>query len=750
MRTIQLGDALLSAAVDDGRRKFLKMGVSIGAAVGGGLLLGVSLPVAGAGAKDAKSAAALIGDGTGAVAPGGFAPNAFVQIDPSGQVTLTMPKIEMGQGTFTSIPMLIAEELEVSLDAVLLVHALPDENLFKDTLLGIQLTGASTSIRYAWEPMRKAGATARTVLIAAAAKKWGVTPASCHAEKGEVVHAPSGRRIGYGQLVAIAATLPVPKEVTLKDPKDFKLIGTPAKRLDSPGKINGSAKFGFDVRLPGMIYAAIVNCPVFGGTVRTVDDSAAMKIAGVRRVVKVDNAVAVIADHTWAAKSGAAALKITWAEGAGAAYSSATNMRDMKAASKTKGATARKDGDVEKAFKESKTHVSAAYEQPLLAHAPMEPVNCAVSVRADGCDIWTGTQVPTRAIAAAMVITGLPADKIKLHSHLIGGSFGRRLEVDFIEQALKIGKQVGTPVKVTWSREEDIQHEMYRPSYYDTISAALDAQGMPVAWQHRVVGGSILARYLPAWFKDGLDIDAVEGAANMPYAIPNQLVDYVRHDPLNIPITFWRGVGVTHSIFVVESFMDELAAKAKIDPVAYRLALLDKEPRAKHVLDVASKMSDWHTALPKGRGRGTSVLHAFGSFLGMVVDASVNAAGEVTVHRVFCAVDCGMVVNPDTIVAQIESGVIYGITAALYSEITISKGRVEQSNFTDYRILRINETPKIEVHIVKSAEAPGGIGEPGTVALGPALANAIYAATGKRIRKLPIAAQLAGKRSKAA
>ncbi len=729
---------------DAKRRSFLKIGVSVSAAVGGGLLLGVNFPLAFA-ADASKIHRSIISDGTEVPPNGMFAPNAFVQIDDTGKVTLIMPKIEMGQGTFTSIPMLIAEELEVSLDSVHLAHALPNEKLFADTLLGIQLTGASTSIRYAWDPMRKAGATARVVLIAAAAQKWKVDPSSCHAEKGEVVHKPTGRRIGYGKLVALAATLPVPKEVKLKDPKDFKLIGTPAKRLDSPEKINGAAKFGLDVRLPGMAYAAIVNSPVFGGKPLSVDDSAAKKIPGVRKVIKIDNAVAVIADHTWAARSGALALKITWNEGQGANYSSETVVQDLKKAMTKKAAVARKDGDVAQGFRTAKTRVDAIYEQPFLSHAAMEPVNCTVSVRSDGCDIWVGTQVPTRAIDTAVAITGLPAEKIKLHGHLIGGSFGRRLEPDFIGQALKIGKQVASPVKVTWSREEDIQHDMYRPYYYDTISAGLDEHGKPIAWQHRVAGASILARYFPSWYKDGLDPDAVEGAQNIPYDVPNQLVDYVHQDPMEVPTTFWRGVGVTHSIFVVESFIDELAAKARIDPVAYRSSLLGKEPRAKNVLETAAKMANWDKPLPKGQGRGISVMHAFGSFLGMVVEVTIKPDGAVAVNRVVCAVDCGMVVNPDTIEAQIESGVIYGITSALYSEITIKKGRVEQTNFSDYRVLRMEETPKIEVHIVKSSEAPGGIGEPGTVALQPALANAIFAATGKRIRKLPIAEQLAKK-----
>jgi len=723
------------------RRTFLKLGVSVGAAVGGGLLLGFSLPAASQGeAPQGKSV--IGGDGNEAPQSGVFEPNAFVQIDAAGKVTLIIPKVEMGQGIYTSIPMLIAEELEVPLDSVVIDHAPPNEKLFMDPLLGGQLTGGSTSIRYAWEPMRKAGATARVMLISAAAQQWQVDPATCHAEKGEVVHAASSRRIGYGQLVDAAAKLPAPQNVPLKDPKDFKLIGTAAKRLDSPEKVDGTAMFGLDVRVPGMVYAAIVNSPVFGGTLASVDDTNAKKIPGVRQVIRLDNGVAVIGDHTWAAKRGAAALDIKWNEGRGADFSTAKVVQQLAEASKRDGAVARKDGDVKKGFNDAKTRVDAVYQQPFLAHAIMEPVNCTVSVRADGCDIWVGTQVPTRAVDTAVKITGLTADKITVHNHLLGGGFGRRLETDFIAQALKVGKQVSTPVKVTYTREEDVQHDMYRPSYYDVISAGLDASGKPVAWQHRIVGSSVMARFAPPAFKNGLDPDAVEVAADLPYDLPNQFIDYVRQEPMDVPTAFWRGVGPTRGTFVVESFMDELAAQAKVDPVKYRHDLLGKTPRAQNVLDVAAREAGWGNTPPKGQGRGVSVMHAFGSFFGMVVDVTVNGDGEVAVNRVVCAVDCGMVVNPNTIEAQIQGGIIFGITAALYSEITIKDGRVEQSNFTDYRMLRIDQTPPIEVHIVKSSEAPGGIGEPGTAALAPALTNAIFSATGKRLRQLPVGRQL--------
>jgi isoquinoline 1-oxidoreductase beta subunit len=721
------------------RRTFLKFGVTVGAATGGGLLLGFSMPAA---SQDQKAGTSVIGgDGVETPQSGVFAPNAFIQIDTAGKVTLVMPKVEMGQGIYTSIPMLIAEELEVSLDSVTLDHAPPNAKLFTDPLLGGQLTGGSTSIRYAWQPMREAGAAARTVLISAAAQQWQVDPASCHAQAGQVIHAASNRSTGYGQLVEAAAKLPAPQNVKLKDPKDFKLIGTPVKRLDSPEKVDGSAMFGLDVRVPGMVYAAIANCPVFGGTLASVDDTHAKTIPGVRQVVRIDNAVAVIGDHTWAAKRGLQALVIEWNEGAGATLGMQQIVDDLAQASQRNGAVARKDGDVANAFANAKTRVDAVYQQPFLAHATMEPVNCTVHVRPDGCDVWLGSQVPTRVVDAAVAVTGLPADRIFVHNHLIGGGFGRRLEFDMVTQAVKIAKQVSAPVKVLWTREEDIQHDMYRPYYYDRISAGLDANGKPVAWQHRIVGSSVLARFAPPAFKNGLDPDAVEVSADLPYDLPNQLIDYVRQEPRTVPTAFWRGVGPTRGTFVVESFIDELAAQAKVDPVKYRRDLLGKTPRALNVLNTVAQAANWGSAVPTGQGRGVSVMHAFGSFFAIIVDVAVEQ-GEVAVKRVVCAVDCGMVVNPDTIEAQVQGGIIFGITAALYSQITIKNGRVEQNNFTDYRMLRIDQTPPIEVHIVKSGEAPGGIGEPGTAALAPALTNAIYAATGKRLRQLPVGSQL--------
>ena len=728
------------------RRTFLKLGLTVGLAAGGGMLIGFGMPAkadekAGADAPGAASGSVVAGDGEVAPASDLFAPNAFVRIDKTGVVSLVIPKVEMGQGVYTSIPMLLAEELEVPLDAVRIEHAPPDAKLFSDPLLGGQLTGGSTSIRYAWKPLREAGATARTMLVSAAAQQWSVDPSSCHAEGGAVVHAASGRRANYGDLVDAAAKLPVPQNVAIKDPKDFKLVGRATNRIDSHEKVNGVAQFGLDVRLPDMVYAAIVNSPVLGGTLVSVDDSVALKTPGVKQVVRIDNAVAVVGAHTWAAKAGASALKIEWHDGGHGAVSTRDLVDDLARASQRAGGVARKDGDVDKAFGQAVKKIDVVYEQPFLAHATMEPINCTVWVKPDSCEIWVGTQVPTRAVDIASKVTGLPLDKITLHNFLLGGGFGRRLEVDAIEQAVKIGKQVNAPVKVVYTREEDVQHDMYRPYYYDRISAGLDANHRPIAWKHRIVGSSILARFAPPAYQNGVDPDAVEVASNLPYDLPNQFVDYVRQEPRAVPTAFWRGVGPTRSTFVVESFIDELAHEAKADPVEYRRGLLTKSPRALYVLNVAAKEGNWGAPLKKNQGRGISVMNAFGSYFSIVMEVTVEN-GQVKVDRAVCAVDCGHAVNPKTIEAQIEGGIIFGISGALYSEITLKNGRVEQSNFTDYRILRMNEAPPVELKLIASTEAPGGIGEPGTAATAAALCNAIFSATGKRLRKLPVGRQL--------
>jgi isoquinoline 1-oxidoreductase beta subunit len=703
------------------RRGFLQ----IGAAAGGGLMLGVSLPFA-SGAAEAADADS-------------FAPDAFIRIGGDGQIVLTMPYVEMGQGTYTSIPMLIAEELEVDLSQVRLEHAPPNDKLFGNPLLGgLQGTGGSTAIRAAWKPMRQAGATARTMLVSAAAMRWNVDPTSCRAQGGEVLHTSTGRRIKYGELAADAAQLPVPENVALKRPEEFKLIGTPAKRLDAAAKVNGTAIYGIDARPPGVKIATLAQSPVFGGRVRSVDDRAAKAVKGVRQIVRLDDAIAVVADHMGAARKGLAVLVIEWDEGPHAKLDTEEIVGELERATLNSGPVAQNIGNADKAMTSAATKVEATYQVPFLAHAAMEPMNCTVHVRKDGCEVWVGNQVIARAQAAAAATAGLPLDQVVVHNHLIGGGFGRRLEIDGVIRAVQIAQQVDGPVKVVWTREEDIQHDMYRPYFLDRMSAGLDAKGMPVAWNHRFAGSSILARWLPPAFNGGLDPDTTDGAIGLTYALPNMHVEYLRVEPPGIPTAFWRSVGPSHNVFVTESFMDELAAAAKQDPVAYRLALLGKSPRAEAVLNLAVEKAGWGRKLPERAGRGVSLQFVFGTYMAQVAEVEVSRDGAVRVRHVVCAVDCGTVVNPDTVRAQIEGAIIFGITAALYGEITLKDGRVAQANFDTYQILRMNEAPVIDVHIVQSRESPGGLGEPGTSAIVPAVTNAIFAATGKRLRKLPI------------
>ena len=532
--------------------------------------------------------------------------------------------------------------------------------------------------------------------------------------------------------------MPVPENIALKQPQDFTLIGTRAKRLDTPAKVNGTAVFGIDVRPPGVKIVTLAQSPVFGGRVKSVDARAAMAVNGVRQVVTLDDAVAVVADHMGAARKGLAALVIEWDEGPYAKLTTDDVAAELEQATLKPGPVAQNIGDVDKALASAATKVEAIYQAPFLAHAAMEPMNCTVHVRKDGCEVWVGNQVIARAQETAAKTSGLPLDKVTVHNHLIGGGFGRRLEVDGVTRAVQIAMQVEGPVKVVWTREEDVQHDMYRPYWFDRFSAGLDAKGMPVAWSHRFAGSSVTARWLPPAFNNGLDPDSIDGATNLAYALPNMRVEYLRVEPPGVPTAFWRSVGPSHNVFVTESFIDELAAAAKRDPVSYRRALLDKSPRAKAVLDLVAEKAGWGQPLPDRVGRGVSVQTAFGTYMAQVAEVEVGKDGAVRVRRVVCALDAGAVVNPDTVEAQVQGAVIFGVTAALYGEITIAKGRVEQANFDTYQMLRINEAPAIEVHIVPSLEAPGGMGEPGTSAVVPAVANAIFAATGRRLRKMPV------------
>ena len=561
------------------RRLVLKAG----AAIGGGLMIGWRWECS---TKAAADDATL------------FAPNAFVRIDRQGKVSIVSPMAEMGQGVYTALPMLVAEELDADMSNVTVEHSPPSDKLYGNAFLGgVQTTGNSSSIRAFYVPLRQAGAAARAMLVAAAAEKLNVDASALTTEPGFVVEAAGKRRIAYGELADAAAKMPVPTDVKLKDPSTFRIVGTPAKRLDVAGKVDGTAVFGIDVKLPSMQIATVAASPVFGGTLASLDEAAALKVPGVHQVVKLDNAVAVIADHYWAARKGLDAADPKFDNGPHAALTTADVVAALAKASERQGAVAKNEGDVVSALANAATKVEATYEAPFLAHATMEPMNCTVQVTSDGCDIWVGTQIPTVAQQAVAQTLGLKQEAVRIYNHLLGGGFGRRLEYDFIVQAALIAKQSKEPVKVVWSREEDIQHDMYRPYYYDRISAGLDEQGMPIAWSHRIVGSSIMARFFPPAFKDGIDPDAVDGAVDMPYAIPNKRVEYVREEPPGIPTAFWRGVGPTHNVYVVESFIDELAAAAKKDPVDYRRAMLGNNPRALHVLNRAAEMSGWGTPL---------------------------------------------------------------------------------------------------------------------------------------------------------
>ena len=716
------------------RRRF----ILTSAALGGALVLGVALE--------------RLGRRKGAAAKAG-ALNAYVRIAPSGQVTLVMPKVEMGQGTWTSLPMLIAEELEVDLASITVEPAPPNPAVYgfpvdadaygfavdpaAHGFARDQATGGSQSIIQCWLPLRQAGATARVMLVQAAARRWRVPVRECEAVRGEVIHTASGRHLSYGALSAAAAALPLPPVPPLKAPKDFKVIGRATPRRDTPAKVNGSALFGIDVRPPHAKVALIAISPVEGGTIAELAGDAALGVRGVTQIVNEGDCVAVVGDDTWAAIKGMRALAPRWDDGPNAAVQQAALVAKLEAAAREAGVVANRKGSPAAAAAHAATHVEAVFHQPFLAHATLEPMNCTVDWRKDECEIWVGTQVPDRAVAKLAAL-GLKPEQIRLHNQLIGGGFGRRLEVDGIVLSARIARHVTGPVRVLWSREEDIRHDRYRPYYVDRLSAALDAHGSILSWHHTIAGPAVSAIYYGLPLKNGVDSDAVEAAADTVYELQNMETRFVRHDPQGVPTCWWRGVGPTRSVFVVESFMDEIAAAARQDPVRYRRALLPSSPRMRAVLELAADRAGWGVALPAGSGRGVSIQYAFGSYLAQVVEVSVSAQGPPRVERVVCAMDCGQMVNPDTVRAQLEGGVTFGLSAALGNEITIANGRVQQSNFNDFPSLRMSEAPRIETHLVSSGEAPGGIGETGTACVAAALCNAIYAATGKRVRTLPV------------
>jgi isoquinoline 1-oxidoreductase beta subunit len=673
---------------------------------------------------------------------GSFPLNAFIEIGADDVVTILVNKSEMGQGVYTSLPMLVAEELECDWTKVR-VEPAPVDSVYNHTVFGLQMTGGSTSVSSEWERMRKIGAAAREMLIAAAAETWKVEASSCRAEAGKVVHS-SGRTLTYGQLAAKAATMPVPREASLKDPSAFKIIGRPTRRLDTPEKTDGKALFGLDASVPGMLTAVVARSPVFGGKVKSFDGQKAKAVPGVQEIIQVESGVAVVAESFWAANVGRRALEVVWDEGSLAGLSTPAMREEYARLAQTPGAVARREGNPEASLKKAAQRIHAEYEVPYLAHAMMEPLNCLVDLRADRCEIWTGTQFQTVDRNAAAREEGLKADAVQIHTTLLGGGFGRRAnpKSDFVVEAVQVAKALKKPVKVIWTREDDVKGGYYRPMWYDRISAGIDANGDLTSRRHTIIGQSILqgSPFEEALVRDGVDATSVEGAEDIPYEIPNILVDL--HSPrIGVPVQWWRSVGHSHTAFVVESFMDEAAQKARRDPFEFRRKLLAGHPRHQAVLELAAEKAGWEKPLPPRRARGIALHVSFGSFVAQVAEVSAEPGGKIRVHRVVCAVDCGRVVNPDTVAAQMESGIVFGLSAALYGEITFKNGRVEQRNFNDYPVLRLGEMPAVEVNIIPSQEPASGVGEPGVPPIAPAVTNALFGLTGKRIRRLPISAE---------
>ena len=706
------------------RREFLR--VSIGAS--GGLLIGFCLPGA------VEASAAQNGSATS------FMPNAFVRIGADERVTVIVNHSEMGQGVYTSLPMLLAEELDADWTRVGFEPA-PVDPKYNHPVYGMQMTGGSSSVWSAFEQFRQAGAAARAMLIAAAAQQWNMDAANCRTDSGAVLD-PSNRKLTYGQLAAAAAKLTPPAQVALKDPKTFKLIGKPAKRLDTSEKVNGKAVFGIDVKIPQMMTAIVARAPVFGAKMRTFDDSRARAMAGVRRIVAVPSGVAVIADSFWQAKMARDALRIDWDEGPMSSFNTNQMMQQFREQAKSAGKSVRRDGNADAELAKAVKKVEAVYEVPYLSHAMMEPLNCAVDLRPGSCEIWTGTQFQTMDRASAAKIAGLPEEKVQIHTTFLGGGFGRRAnpQSDFVVEAVHVAKAAGAPVKVVWTREDDMQGGWYRPAFLHAIAGAIDANGKPVAWRSRVVGQSIMAgtpfEALMDLKTKGYDPSSVEGVDDLPYEIPNLLVESHQME-VGVPVQWWRSVGHSHTAFATECFIDELATLAHQDPYRFRRALLQKHPRHLGVLDLAAQKAGWAKPLPKGRARGIAVHASFESFSAQVAEVSVTE-GKIQVHRMVCAIDCGRYVNPGIIAAQTQGGAIFGASAALFQELTFENGRLQQTNFHSFPMLRMNECPEIETHIVESTEKSGGIGEPGVPCAAPAIANAAFAATGKRIRRLPI------------
>lgn len=700
------------------RRSFLQTGLSLS----GGLVIALQLPACSEKPKAAGGA------------PRTIEANAWLRIGTDDSITFLCDRSEMGQGVHTALPMLLAEELGVDLGRVRVEFA-PAGTAYVNDMLGSQMTGGSTSVRQAWEKLRRAGAQARTMLVAAAAKQWEVPVAGLRVENGTVV-STHGKRLSFGALAEAAAKLPPPKDVELKRPGQFTLIGRGHPRLDTPAKVDGSAQFGIDVRLPGMLYAALAQTPVLGGRLKRFDDAKAKAMPGVRAVVQTSTGVAVVADSWWRARRARDALQIEWEPGPNVRLDNAAIFRSLRRVASGEGKAARTDGDTTAALRSATRVLRADYELPLLAHATLEPQNCTAQLTAEGCDLYVPTQGQLIAQAVAAKVAGLPPEKVRVHTTFLGGGFGRRIEPDFIPAAVEAAKAVGAPVKLVWTREDDMTHDTYRPPAFDQVAGGFDAAGRLIAWHLHLVGPSISARTNPAVLERGVDPAAIEGAENFPYDVPNVLVDFLPQE-IGIDVGYWRSVSHSLNCFVVESFMDELAHAAQRDPVELRMSLLARQPRHRRVLELAAREAGYGQA-PKGRSHGVALVEGYGTYMAQVAEVSIEE-GRPKVHRVTCALDCGQVVNPDTVVAQVEGGVIFGLSAALWGEINLQNGRVQQTNFDSYRIVRLSEAPKIDTFVVDSHEAPGGIGEPATALIAPAVCNAIFAATGRRLRSLPIA-----------
>ncbi len=695
------------------RREFIQ----VATAAGGGFLLALQLPF-----RDTLLAAD---------APAGFVPNFWLRIDPDGVVTVTVHRSELGQGARTALPMIVAEELEADWSKIRIEQAVADPKY------GSMTTGGSSSVRTSWEKLRKAGATAREMLIEAAAQTWNVDRTACRAREGTVVHLPTGRKLGYGELAARAATLPPPENPPLKDPRDFRILGTRVPRLDLPEKVNGSAQFGIDFTMPGMLVAMVARSPVFGGKPKSFDATAARAVPGVRQVLEVPSGVAVLADSTWQAIRGREALKIDWDEGEAATLDSDAIAKLFTSKLEGDAQVVRKEGDAAAALARAAKRLTATYQLPFLAHASMEPMNCTAVVRADGAELWAPSQAPQWAQEYVARTLGLAPEKVIVHVPLVGGAFGRRLMPDYAVEAAQVAKAAGVPVKVVWTREDDMQHDFYRPASLHRLEAGLDAKGRVVVWTHRIVGPSISVQLDPSEKRE--KPDAVDGADNIAYQFESLLVDYVMANTA-VPVGWWRSVYNSQTAVPNECFLDEIATLAGVDPLVLRLHLLPEGSRLRRVLQLVAEKAGWGTPPPAGRSRGLACHACFGSFAAEVVEVSVGASGEPRVHRVVCALDAGPIVNPDTIEAQTEGAIALSLGAVLHGEVTVARGRVQQDNFDSFPMLRSGEMPEVEVHLVSSQEKQGGVGEPPLPPLAPAVCNALFAATGKRVRRLPVRA----------